>query len=161
MLDVMKQPIVILIGIFFSLTILSYCSTTKEDKEEKTISEGPFGKEVINTTFSSETFESEFGFQPTPDIKPICYWSDYSGIDGFNELTFECNDQTFEKIIKKLGMTLGEFDQEYDGENDKCKWLDSKRVKKIKFYWKQEKQFHWNLWYDKEKKLVHYSSWNT
>ncbi|GAB3829136.1 hypothetical protein [Pontibacter rugosus] len=158
----MKRPLLLFIGVAFFLSScdrLSGLGYRVKEKAKSTVDRffPTYESKVGDTDYNKKRFKEFFGFYPTDDVKNLYAYADELGVDASYYFSFNCNEQTVERIIKELELqkdtanrssVIG-FDLPYT-------WWNTERIDKLEPVLKIEKNIHWYLWHDREKNQAYF-----
>lgn len=112
----------------------------------------PFDHDKPDTENNKKRFKDFIKIEITPDVSGIYCFDNAIGINSSYMVSFKCNPETSNKIIKTHGFILDKsktsngFGLQHDIE-----WWDKKRISQLnKYVWTDGRKFHKYYWYDTE-----------
>jgi hypothetical protein len=99
----------------------------------------------------------------TPDVKNIYCFADELGADASYLFSFNCDQQTANKIIKanKLVLDTADREQAVSIQENGLKWWDTNITKTLPFYkWSGDRYYKY-FWYDKNKNRGYFMDFDT
>ncbi len=112
----------------------------------------PFDHDKPDTENNKKRFEDFLKVEITPDVKNIFCFDDAIGIDADYMFSFNCNENTSNKIIEVHKLTIDSLNSDNGfGMQHDFKWWNKDRIESLqKHSWTNGNQYFKYYWYDKE-----------
>lgn len=118
----------------------------------------PFDHDQPDTENNKKRFDDFLKVERTSDVKNIYCFDDAIGIDADYMFSFNCSEETSNKIIKthQLKIETTNTDNAF-GLQDEFDWWNKERIKQLqKYSWTDGDQYHKYYWYDAENEQAYF-----